>query len=214
MPDVRRLAALVAALAAGCGDPASPFDMDTGAAPDASDTPAPDAPDGPDAPDAFDAVDVADNGFGCAPGQRFFNGACREACTTDATCAAGTRCVAVEPGRALCIDSLHCAYLGSDTQCVGVGTYVTYTRFGPQTRPYEPDPWFANPYDVTPYDDPDFQTAYPYADPRGCRGNARWVERPAGAAPACAARHDVIRCMRRGNRCQLVAGSTSEVPAP
>lgn len=162
-----------------------------------------------------------DGGTSCASGQRFFNGGCRVECAATSDCAAGTTCttvdLGVDKGSPVCIAHPQCAYLESDTECIGVGTYTVYTRFGMETRPYDSDPYWADPRDITPYNDPYFEEAPygpPYASDLGCRGNARWVTVPPASDPACGQPHTVTRCRRLGTRCAFVPGSTLDFPAP
>ena len=162
-------------------------------------------------------VDSTRTGTDCAAGQRFYNGECRQECTSTQQCAAQTHCMNVGDGAAVCLGYTSCAYLGSDTQCVGVGNYSYYTRSGIESRPYESDPYNANPYDITPYDDPTFVEgpyAPPYASDLGCKGNAHWVTIAASGDPACASTHAVLRCRRVGNYCKLLAGKTTDLVAP
>lgn len=155
----------------------------------------------------------------CAAGQRFFNGACRIPCATTTDCAGGTHCANIDgtPQGNLCVDETRCAYLEADTECIGVGTYTVYSRFGMETRPYDSDPYWADPRDATAYDDPTFvESPYgpPYASDLGCRGNAHWVTNAPTSDPACGKPHDVLRCRRIGNQCKLVPGTTKDFVAP
>jgi hypothetical protein len=157
----------------------------------------------------------------CSSGERFFNGACRSECTSTKDCSGSTSCTVVDTqignGQPICLDEHHCAYLGPDTECVGIGTYTTYTRFGMETRPYDSDPYWADPYSITPYDDPYFEESPygpPYASDLGCRGNARWITVAPTSDPQCAQPHDVIRCRRIGTQCKLLPGTTRDFVAP
>lgn len=167
----------------------------------------------------FGAVaEVNDGDLQCTNGTRAFNGACRTICTSSSQCGSDDRCMSVD-AEALCVPFQNCAYLASDTQCVGTGMYTIYTRGGQSTRPYSSTPPNANPLDVTNFDDPSF-VPYPSpygtsAGPEGCEGNARWVTAPAQGDPGCGTMHEVRRCRRsRGNSCILESGSTRDFLAP
>jgi hypothetical protein len=154
----------------------------------------------------------------CPVRERFFNGECRPECTTTTDCSGGASCVTVDNAGAVCISpnstsSNDCTYLGSDTECVGVGEYTINSRFGMETQPYTSDPPYADPSLVTPYDDLSFiETPNPYqsdyATTTGCRGDAKWVTAKATTDPQCGQRHTVIRCRRLGTQCMLVSGTT------
>jgi hypothetical protein len=162
-------------------------------------------------------IDETQTGMDCPAGQRFFNGECRAVCTTSKDCPSASNCMNVGDGNAVCLEYTSCAYLGSDTQCVGVGNYSYYTRSGVESRPYESDPFNANPYDITPYDDPSFvegpyQPAY--ASDLGCKGNAHWITTPGVGDPACSRPHEVVRCRRINDNCALLDGTTTDFLAP
>jgi hypothetical protein len=158
----------------------------------------------------------------CAPGQRIYNGICRQICTSSTNCPAGSTCVAIDQ-QSLCLDGesgAHCAYLESDAQCLATGGYYYYGVRG-QTEyvPYESYPPYANPYDTTPYTDPNFvpTAPYPFSDEysaTGCTGDATWKSVPLATDPGCTATHAVVRCRRLNNRCMLVPGTTHETPSP
>lgn len=159
----------------------------------------------------------------CPAGTTFFNGECHASCDTTASCATGTRCMRISSTDNACLEeSLGCAYLGSDTQCYGVGGYYSYSgRGGTSTWiPYESSPEGAYGED-TPYVDDYFQvyTGSYYTDARGntaCHGDAEWIDVAQNAKDglSCAGEHDVKRCRMRGRTCQLVEGRTLEVVVP
>jgi hypothetical protein len=151
----------------------------------------------------------------CSASERAFNGACRKVCTSTSQCGR-EYCAAIDATTAVCVPYPNCAWLGSDTQCLGVGKYEVYTRGGMASVPYASFPYDANPYDVTPYDDPYFAAdgAYAYGATDGCRGNARYVVEPARTDPGCGQSHAVNRCRRFGTRCGLAAGTTKDVVSP
>jgi hypothetical protein len=124
---------------------------------------------------------------GCSPGERSFNGACRQECTANGNCDPGLRCMDVGGSSSLCLDYAQCGYLGSDSVCG--------ERSG---------------YGGSPY--PDVTMPYGVND---CAGDARWLQSPPSAAgAACGVEHSVTRCTRRGSRCELVPTTTRDVAAP
>jgi hypothetical protein len=181
----------------------------------------------PGEPTALDQDTVA---LSCPQGQYPFNGACRDTCATTAGCAAGLRCMRVTNSVNACLDeSMGCAYLGSDTQCIGIGGYYLYGggRGGPATSvwaTYASDPPNADPARSTPHKDESFSfTEMPYgsyagayATAAGCEGDAQWIAVPVanGAPVACDGTHAVTRCRQTGAACQLVGGITREAVAP
>ncbi|HVH45169.1 MAG TPA: hypothetical protein VM925_22610 [Labilithrix sp.] len=182
---------------------------------------------GGEAPGAIDA-DASDAPVTCGSEERLFNGICRTICRETTACPRGTRCVSVENEASLCLDpesASRCAYLDSDTQCYGAGTYA-YTKHSPRGSyeaydRYASDPYNASPYDLSPYTDPFFSESStdnrstPPSYFAGCVGNADWVSVPLPSEGiACASKHQVIRCVRAANRCELRSGWTRESPSP
>ena len=165
-------------------------------------------------------TDQTTNPLDCTPSERFFNGSCRPVCSTSASCSGGTRCMAIDATDAVCLDYGHCSYLDSDTQCLGTGTYYTYSRFGLEAVPYASTPWDANPYDTSPYVDPYFNASpgseYPYTSPSGdgCQGDAQFLKIAATGDVACDQAHVVDRCRRTGDSCILVQGTTVDLVSP
>ncbi len=157
-------------------------------------------------------------GTGCAAGQRFFNGQCLTECKTNAQCAAGRVCVALDATGGVCVAGQEgkCAYLGSDTKCVGIDSYYYHGfRGSAEYVPFPSDPPNATKDGLTPYTDYGFYSNYGnYSGTQGCQGNAAYVTVVATTDPACAERHAVVRCRRVGNACSLVAGTTPERFAP
>jgi hypothetical protein len=156
----------------------------------------------------------------CPKGERFFNGECRPSCSLNEQCASGI-CAELSRGDGVCLPAgSSCAYLASDTKCVGVDkTYQSGFRGTPGgyvTLPSEP--YNASRDGLTDYTDGDFEALYGggYSGPgtKGCQGNARYVTTLPTANPACVLRHEVVRCRRTDNRCVLVRGTTQERPAP
>jgi len=153
----------------------------------------------------------------CPAPQSFFNGACRIECASSTMCPSGTTCFQVEAGTSLCLPYQSCSYLGSDTQCVGTGTYVTYDRGVEETFTYGSDPANADPYDVTPYLDPYFEpdtTQGQDTVANGCEGDATFVKVTATGEVACGQAHDVVRCRRLDYSCVLVPGTTTDFVSP
>jgi hypothetical protein len=134
---------------------------------------------------------------GCAPGEHAFNGECRKECADTASCPAGLSCMNVGGASALCLDYDHCGYVGNDTECSSGGSY------GP-SDPYwtpEPEPSYGN-------------TSYSPYGGGDCSGNAKWQVETPSTDPRCGQSHSVVRCERRGARCELVQGTTLDVADP
>jgi hypothetical protein len=145
----------------------------------------------------------------CTGSERAFNGSCRAVCTTSAECASPNTCMTVSTGVSLCLDYTSCAYLGSDTECVGVagGSYGGYSTSDESFDPY----W-------TPSYDPYASSYGSYGSssaslPFGCGGNAVWHAAPPVATddPKCGETHAVTRCQKVGSTCALVSGNTIDV---
>ncbi len=158
----------------------------------------------------------------CPAGQRFLNGTCATICAKHEECDAGETCLTVEKGGAACIPkdgSTHkdeCTYLGSDTKCVGVGVYYTWSRGGGRVAvPYTSDPPGASASNTTSFEDPSFSTrniAY-YEPNSGCKGDATWQVTPSTTDPGCGQAHAVNRCRLVGSSsCVLVNGTTIDRP--
>lgn len=127
----------------------------------------------------------------CAPGQSAFNGACRQECAATSDCAAGLSCMNVGGAATLCLDYDHCGYVGDDTECSARDGYGGYV--GPE------DP---------------YGTSYSSYGPSDCVGNAKWQVEAPSTDPRCGLPHTVVRCQRRGARCELGAGTTLDVADP
>jgi hypothetical protein len=166
-------------------------------------------------------VDEPTTSTSCPTGQRFLNGQCRQECATSSTCAAGSRCVALDAEGGVCIAEAQaeCAYLGSDTKCVGIdGYYFSGFRGGSEYVPLPSEPSGATPDGLGTARDDAFATngpyPYEYNGSQGCQGDATYVKVAVTTDPACSERHAVVRCRRVGNACRLVAGTTPERFAP
>lgn len=159
------------------------------------------------------------NELKCGDGTRQFNGECRPSCSATAPCVAGT-CVTVDATGGVCVGgNVACAYLGSDTKCVGTGKYTVHVPRSNQELdvPYASFPPGADSTGLTDYDDPYFLASEGYAyqgESGGCEGDAKWVDVPAAGAVACSAIHEIVRCRRQGTQCALVDGTTKERYSP
>lgn len=177
-----------------------------------------------------DNQDEQDDDLGdtaCASGQRFFNGECRVECTSTADCAADTQCMNLDDDTSLCLPYSECAFLDSDTQCVGTGTYyINQSRIGMTQVHYTSYPPNADPDDVTEYTDGFFVVdeealgeSIGVSDASdlsedGCQGNASWTTIPATGDIACGNLHEVLRCRRYEYSCVLVQGTTLDRVSP
>lgn len=163
------------------------------------------------------AVDPG-TGTSCPTGQRFFNGQCLTECATKAQCLASELCVALDTTGGVCVSGQDpkCAYLGSDSKCVGMDSYYFYGFRGfSEYVPLPSDPPSATKDGLSSYTDYGFYANYGnYSGTQGCQGNAGYVTVAATTDPACVERHAVVRCRRVGNACSLVPGTTPERFAP
>lgn len=157
----------------------------------------------------------------CPLGQRSLNGQCLDTCTSSAACRVGSRCVALDGEGGACVPEVQatCAYLASDTKCVGIDSYYFYGfRGGSEYVPLPSEPPSASRDGLTTEKDGDFASSFPYGyggtGTEGCQGDAKYVKVAATTDPACAERHPVVRCRRIGNSCRLVSGTTAERFSP
>lgn len=157
----------------------------------------------------------------CANGETPYNGRCFPSCGSNGGCSGDLRCFIIAPGRGVCASKSQsqCTYLGSDSKCVGVGTYTTGSRGGTYQLPYESDPPGATGGAERDYDDPLFtpvggRGAYgAYSASDGCLGDADWETAAASGDPACGQPHEVKRCrLTNGHQCRLVDGTTLDGP--
>jgi hypothetical protein len=166
----------------------------------------------------------------CPAGQRFFNGRCAATCTKGSDCSGQDVCIGLDEAGGVCQTKIaglpgggvKCAYLETDTKCVGTGEYYYYggRSGGGGWGELPSDPPGASTDGITPYGDETFHTGYgPYygynPGGNGCQGDAKYVIVDASTDPACTAPHRVRRCRRLDNStCALMDGTTGERYVP